>query len=155
MRTFFQIAFLALLLTTSAANAQPNVWVQSNGPYGGFVNCLVKQENRILAGNFGGIFATSDQGTNWSRAFPSLGVQGIDDMAIAPDGTIIVATNGNGILVSTDGGTTWNSGGGLEGSYPSQVFVSRSGNYFALASNVYKSTDRGATWHLSGGASSP
>jgi photosystem II stability/assembly factor-like uncharacterized protein len=153
-RQVASISSLILFIILGFASNAYSQWVQCNGPDGGYITCFAMQGNGILAGTPDGIYATSDQGDNWNWTFPQLGSIGINDIAISPDGTILAATNGKGVMYSTSQSSTWLQGSGAL-AYPQRLMVSRSDNYFALESNVYKSTDHGASWHKSGGGLSP
>ena len=48
-------------------------WVQTNGPYGGNINCFVESKINLFAGTDGGVFLSTNNGTSWSQT-PLVGV---------------------------------------------------------------------------------
>ncbi len=156
MRTLFHVAVFALFFSPLAVRAQSNIWVQSNGPYGGFVNSIAQTvSGKVLAGTFAGIFESSDLGQHWSK-LPALGTAPIYSLVAASDGTVLAAAgNGGGIFYSRDNGVTWAASTGLGSNYEDKIIRGPSGSYFAIGTDVYKSTDEGASWFLSGGSNSP
>ncbi|MGV6860346.1 MAG: VPS10 domain-containing protein [Putridiphycobacter sp.] len=151
-------------------------WTQEGpGNIGGRFNILTQHPsdpNTIYAGAAnGGIFKTTDGGTNWQPIFDDLSYLAIGDITFDPNNTntLYVGTGdknfgghshiGNGVYKSTDGGTTWNNSGLTETGIVTEVIVDPSnsntvyaatlGNTFAKSNDrgVYKSTDGGATWN--------
>jgi len=150
--SYITIFFLFSFLIPLPSFAQ---WVQSNGPYGSRAECIASGASGVLfAGTFDGIFISNDNGGSWSRPGSGLVGEHIIGITISNDGTIIAASDGDGIFLSQNNGVNW-SGASINNAYISYLMPSPSGNYFAIATNVYKSTDKGASWHLSGGSSSP
>ena len=104
--TLFTI-FLVLLIWTFEIKAQ---WVQTNGPYGGYVTALKVSGSNIFAGTWikdnstGGVFLSTDNGLNWSEA----GLKTISVMSFAESGNYILAgTSGHGVFLSSDNGSNW------------------------------------------------
>ena len=63
MKLLTKISFFLLVLTQLCL-AQ---WIQTNGPYGGNVSCLVISGSNLFAGNWGaGVFISTNNGANWS-----------------------------------------------------------------------------------------
>ena len=112
---------LASALPCEIASAQ---WVQTNGPYGGYVRCFAVSGTKLFAvldssslivtrAQHGGcaIFLSTDNGINWSAVDLRL-PYGNGVFALAVSGTDLYAgTNdggrGAGIYRSTDDGTSW------------------------------------------------
>ena len=148
---------------------------ESEGPtnVGGRITCLVADPTNkkiMYAGTpNGGIFKTSDFGTNWTPIFDGQSSLAIGSIAIDPSNhnTIWVGTGdpdlsyaymGNGIYKSTDAGQTWKNMGLSGSGIISKIYVQPSNSqvvYAAVQGNIlvrdntrgmYKSTDGGQTW---------
>jgi photosystem II stability/assembly factor-like uncharacterized protein len=97
----------------------------------------------------GGVWKTTDAGTNWTPLTDQQANINIRDLTLAqsaPD-TILAATAGGGILKSTDGGATWTIS--LSGIYVYSVAVHPTSASIVLATDfrgVWRSTDGGSTW---------
>ena len=113
----------------------------------------------------GGVWKTTDGGSNWTPLTDTQPSLAIGSLAIVPSNHLTVyagtgeANNsgdsqyGEGVLKSTDGGTTWsvagNSGSLFSGHYIGAVAVNPATptTLFAATSvGLYKSTDAGTTW---------
>lgn len=150
---------------------------QAEGPgnIGGRFNVLTKSpttNSTLYAGaTNGGLFKSTDDGTNWNPIFDDLAYLAIGSMAIDPqnENTLYVGTGdknfgggshiGNGIYKSSDAGTTW-SQIGLEQTgivtevvlHPTNqqtIYAATLGNPYEKTTErgVYKSTDGGTTWN--------
>src|SRR3989337_1316958 len=61
-KKLLQIFFFFFLLT-QICFAQ---WYQTNGPYGGFINCLTVSGTNLFAGTrSGGVFLSTNSGSSW------------------------------------------------------------------------------------------
>lgn len=120
----------------------------------------------------GGIFKTTDGGSNWTSIFDEQEMLSIGDMAISENNNDIVwvgtgevnagggslAYDGDGIYRSIDAGSTWESKGLpdvgsiskvlIDPNDENTVFVGAMGPLFRNDTNrgVYKTTDGGASW---------
>ena len=121
-----------------SVNAQ---WIQTNGPYGGQINCLAVKGSEIFAGtDENGIFATSDNGSSWI----SLNTEPI------VSNTTSLLTYGSNILAGGQGYTAYSTDNGI--SWTSVLYTS--GTSFAvIGSNIFTgcyrmsiSSDSGITW---------
>lgn len=110
----------------------------------------------------GGIWKTTNGGTNWtnlSGSMPTLGVSAILIHPTTPN-TIWIGTGdrdhgdapGMGVYKSTDGGTTWSaSNSGMGNKTVSMMLLHPTNSNIILAATsggIYKSTDGGASWSL-------
>ncbi|MCP4704997.1 MAG: hypothetical protein GY865_10330, partial [candidate division Zixibacteria bacterium] len=119
----------------------------------------------------GGVFKSTDNGTNWIPIFDDVGVLPIGAIAINPQNTDIIYVGtgeansgadtyeGNGIYKSIDGGDTWTHVG-LPNSYhigrlvvdplrPDTIYAAVGGKHFGALNperGLYRSDDGGATW---------
>ncbi|MBV8727848.1 MAG: sialidase, partial [Candidatus Eremiobacteraeota bacterium] len=118
----------------------------------------------------GGVWKSTNGGTDWTPLFDDQPVAAVGAVAIDPSDPNVVwagtgeanprndVVPGNGIYVTTDGGKTWKLSG-LEGTAaigkiivdphnPKSVVVAALGDPFAdsTARGIYHSTDGGATW---------
>jgi hypothetical protein len=58
-------------------------WIQTNGPYGGTIQCFAFNGNYIFAGTWGGgVFVSNDNRGNWSAANQGLTTLFIEAMAV-------------------------------------------------------------------------
>jgi photosystem II stability/assembly factor-like uncharacterized protein len=130
-------------------------------------------ENVIYAGSAsGGIFVSTDFGTNWTPVFDKQSSLAIGDIEIDPNSDSIIYAgtgepntgggsityDGNGVYKSTDGGRIWKSKGlqnvGTIGKITvaktnsNTVYVAAVGNIYqkSVEKGLYKSTDGGTTW---------
>ena len=72
-----------------------------------FIPALVVNGTSLFAGTGGGLFRSTDNGTNWTPA--NNGLRNLDIEALAVEGTNLFAVNGSNISLSTDNGTSWTS----------------------------------------------
>ncbi len=159
---------IAANLETRAANWTP--MGPTGSPVGGGagrVNCIrfdPTNSNIMYAGTpAGGLWKTTNGGTNWTTNTDQLAVLGITDIAIDPTNTQImyIATGDGdaqdtysiGVLKSTNGGTTWNttnlSWTVNQGRTISRLLINPSNPQIVIAATsngIYRTTDGGTTW---------
>ena len=141
------ILVLALLIAlTIQANSQ---WQQTNGPLGGQISCLATNDTNIYAGTYyGGIFLTTDSGSNWKPIYNGLSSTNSNSLEIC--GSYLYSGLIRGM--SSDKGNTWSEikdlplGDKFNGS--DYVFALDEKNVFAGSSifGVFLSTDHGKSW---------
>ena len=155
----------------------------SGGYHGlGRINCVAFRpgdNSTIYVGSpAGGLWRTSDGGSNWTVLTDDNAVLGVSDVIVIPTAfqdVLYIATgdkdvgsgwslnggqendnNSIGVLKSTDGGATWSTTG-LSWTASQKITISRlildpnSGNqtiYAATSQGVYKTTDGGNNWNL-------
>jgi photosystem II stability/assembly factor-like uncharacterized protein len=140
----------------------------SPGGYSGLgrLNCVrvdpVHQYIIWVGSASGGLWKSTDGGTNWTTTTDELPSLGITDILIDPTNSSVmyIATGDGdagdtysvGVLKSTDGGETWNTTG-LNWSTAQTRRISRllihPGNpsvLFAAGSGIFKSTNAGTSW---------
>ncbi len=125
-----------------------------------------------IAAASGGVWKTTDGGTNFTSVFDGYGSLSIGAIAVDPTNADIVyvgtgeanpgggsvAYGGDGVWKSTDGGQTWTHLGLELTRYigrivvdpltPSRVYVAATGNLFSKNADrgVYRTVDAGTTW---------
>src|SRR5262249_22632242 len=134
-------------------SAGPNVWT-SIGPDGGEVTALTidsQNPKTIYAAAAGGIFKSTDGGTNWrALSVPSFGGS-VYALAIDPlrTDTVYAATQ-MGVFKTTNAGASWST---PQKTFPASYLVvdpRSSGTViagFAGSNGTFKSTDGGKTWN--------
>ena len=141
----FLLVVFSIFTTTSPLHAQ---WIQTNGPYGGFINCFAVSGTNLFAGTTrGGVFLSTNNGTSWSAV--NTGLWYTDVRALAVSGTNLFAgTYGGGVFLSTNNGTSWRAVmTGLTNMNVRALAVSGT-NLFAGTSGggVFISTNNGTSW---------
>ena len=135
----FIIVFNIFINTTDAQ------WVQTNGPWGGTINCIASNGNYLYAGTPSGVFRSTDNGRSWQssnaglssyysiKAFASIG----DDL--------FAAVPSHGIFVSKDNGQNWQlASSGIWNIY---CLASKDSILFAgVSTGFYRTTNLGKSW---------
>lgn len=129
-------------------------------------------DHLFIATAAGGVFRTTDRGTNWAPIFDVTGETSIGSIAIAPSNSqrIYVGTGeanggapegaffGNGIYRSDDGGDTWNNMGLPNSNHigriivdpndQDRVFAAVAGKLYGYnpERGIYRSTNGGTDW---------
>ncbi|MBU2636676.1 MAG: regulator, partial [Bacteroidetes bacterium] len=100
----FLFVVFCLFTTTNPLHAQ---WIQTNGPYGSYVNCFAVSGTNLFAGTYGGgVFLSTNNGTSWTGA--STGLTNTYVYALAISGTNLFAgTDRGGVFLSTNNGINW------------------------------------------------
>ena len=102
-----------LMLVFSISPESHAQWVQTHGPFGGWVECIVLKDSNLFVGiQSHGVFRSTDSGMTWKPA--SLGLGGLFVGSLAVSGSNLIAgTVDSGVYVSTNNGATWNSTGAV------------------------------------------
>ncbi len=131
------------------------------------------RDNVNFDGNYGvqgaGVFKSTDGGVTWSQLAgtdPTNAVNAVvcaagsicpwfnvNRLAVAPDGSAILAATGNSIWRSTDGGATWNQSPSLIGGYILDTDFDPTNPQKAIAGRVGQvvySTNGGQSWTAAG-----
>ncbi len=155
MRTQFICLALVIVLFCPCATAQ---WVQTNGPYGGTIQCLALSGTNLFAGTYsGGIFLSANNGASWTAVNADLTNKNV--RAFAVSGTNLFAgTSGSGVFLSANNGASWTAvNSGLTSPYVNALAISPPGggtgstNLFAGTSGgVFLSANNGASWTAAG-----
>ena len=143
---FFFVLFW-LFTTTIPLHAQ---WLQTNGPYGGIVQCFAVSGTNLFAGTYGGVFLSTNNGTSWTAV--NTGLTNTDVFSFAVSGTNLFAGTNGGVFLSTNNGTSWTAvNTGLTNTYVRSFAVSGT-NLFAgtYGGGVFLSTNNGTSWTNTG-----
>jgi len=102
-----KILFTIILQTLLVVNARAQ-WVQTNGPYGGDINCIDVSGSNIFAGTeFGGIYISANNGISWYAVNNGLPpVVAVRKLAVNGN-NIFAATLNSGMFLSTNNGSSW------------------------------------------------
>ena len=93
--------YAVLLLHPGTLHAQ---WIQTNGPYGGYIQCFAVSGTNLFAGTGGGgVFLSTNNGTSWTQT----GYTNPFVNALTVSGTNLFAGTGVGVFLSTNNGTSW------------------------------------------------
>ncbi|HOS49445.1 MAG TPA: regulator, partial [Bacteroidia bacterium] len=99
------LAILIHLLMLMNASAQ---WVQTNGPEGGYINCIAISGSNIFAGTLGaGVFLSTNNGSSWNAV--NAGLTSLTVNSLATNGSTIYAGTNTGVFLSTNNGSSWTS----------------------------------------------
>ena len=137
-------------------------WVQTNGPYGGYITALAVSGNNIFAGTGGftydgGIYRSTNNGENWIEVTNGLTNKWINKIAIytenKEDTIIFAGTQFGGVFRSTNWGESWDEvNSGLPDNKWITSFAFNGKNIFTglYYGGVFISTDNGSSWTSSG-----
>ncbi|GAB1429451.1 hypothetical protein MASR2M18_02830 [Ignavibacteria bacterium] len=104
MKIYFVLTVI-VIIGTVALQGQKLQWKQTNGPNGGYINCLAENADNIYAGTDGmGIYRASAEGKNWTL----ISEGDVTAWGLAFKGEAMYAgTLKQGIIRTVDGGATW------------------------------------------------
>ena len=135
-----QISLNKPLKVSSSANWSPLGPASSDGGYSGQgrINCMAFHPANIntywVGSPSGGIWQTTNNGTNWTILNDNMPVLGVSDIAVDPNyatsGIMYIATG------DRDAGSMWSLGGGQQADN--------------VSAGVYKTTNFGTTWSATG-----
>ncbi len=109
MKHLYRVALVLWGLIASPVLAQ-NFWQQTNGPYGGIIDCFAVSGTNLFAGGLGGVFLSTNNGTSWTQV--NTGLTSTAVLSLAVLGTNLFAgTSGEGVFLSTNNGSRWASVG--------------------------------------------
>jgi hypothetical protein len=135
---------LVFLLLCPLASAQ---WVQTTGPGGGTVCDLTVSGTELFAGTYsGGVFRSTDDGTNWTAV--NTGLTKLYAACLAVSGTDLFAgTGGDGVFLSTNNGGSWvDVNEGLTRRFVTDLVLSGTNLFAATDVGVFLSTNSGTSW---------
>ena len=140
-RSGFLFVLLYLFTSTNPLHAQ---WIQTNGPYGGYVLTLAVSGTNLFAGTLGGVFLSTNDGTSWTAT----GLTNSYVRALAVSGTNLFAGTQGGVFLSTNNGTSWTAAStGLTNTYVRSLAVSGTDLYAGtFGGGIFLSIDDGTNW---------
>ena len=98
----------------------------------------------------GGVYRSTDNGTNWAEANPGMTNREIRVFAFNDGGEIFAGTRGGGVFRSTDAGANWGeANNGLTNTSVTALAVNDTNHLFAGTiggGGVFRSTNDGITW---------
>ena len=160
MKKLFSLLLLCIFLLFSNLLLCQDFWEETNGPEGGWTNCIALDKNEnIYAGFNGEWFGPIHEGnclyrsTDGSMTWESLILASIKDVeSIIADtaGVIYIWEGGVGVMKSTNGGETWlGIPYSFDASYSAILDVCRN-NYLILGHHdgIYISSNNGNMWSL-------
>src|SRR5947208_2499102 len=94
------------LLLSEWTDAQ---WQQTNGPYGGFIQCIAISGSSIFAGTAynDGVFLSTNNGASWAPVNSGLSNTNVTSLVIV--GNNIFAGTQGGVFMSANNGSSWSS----------------------------------------------
>lgn len=163
MKILKLIVIIILILFSIKINAQTQ-WLQTNGPYGGYIHSLgIHNDSIILAGTFGGgIYKSSNYGQRWKPVNNGIPLANIPSYTFNcftfKDKYYFTGSYDKGVFRSEDGAENWiqvNNGltpWGIQyapvssfGIIDSTIFIGMSA--FNVG-GIYKSSNNGGDWTL-------
>ena len=139
--------FLLFFSIATNMNSLRSQWIQTTGPYSGYVYSIVVFDTILIVGTYDGVFLSTNNGARWTKA--NTGLTDTNVRTIIRSGTNLFAGTDAGVFLSTNIGTSWsNRSTGLTFNEVSAIAVSGR-NLFAGISygGVYCSTDSGTSWN--------
>jgi hypothetical protein len=122
-------------------------WVQTNGPYGGYVYSLAVSGTYLFAGTWGsGIFLSTNNGTSWTPV--NAGLTNPRVYTLSASGANLFAGTGGRVFLSSDSGTSWTAVDSGLTSTLVRAFAVSDTNLFAATGGggVFVSADSGMSW---------
>ncbi|NIV14364.1 MAG: T9SS type A sorting domain-containing protein [Aliifodinibius sp.] len=111
------------------------------------VGALAVSGKYLFVGTFGGVFLSTNNGTNWTQVNTGLTNLDVRDLAVS-DTNLFAGTYGGGVFLSTNNGTSWTPvNTGLTNMKIWALAVSDT-NLFAGTNlgGVFRSTNNGSNW---------
>ncbi len=132
----------AVVLCTLASNPAGAQWTQTNGPNGASVRALCASGSNFFAGTSGGVYFTTNNGTNWVLK----GLAHVDVNALAVSGSTLYAA-GAGVYRSPDLGATWTEvNTGLTNTDVRSLCIKDSYVFAGTAAGVFRASLSGGSW---------
>ena len=161
---FFSVIILSMG-AFSLIRAENNRWEQLDGPDGGFVFSLAlsPQDPDVLylgSDFYGGVYRSSDGGSNWEFKGMVSNAGQIIDIAVSPHSPDRVAAGANGIFLSSDGGDSWDHAGLRDTTVYAVAFDASDPDIIYAGTlkeeppydgyGVFRSDDGGGSWRSAG-----
>ena len=137
-----QVSLLLVVVVCLLCSTGYSQWIQTNGPYGAYVNALANSGGSVLAGTANGIFRSTNNGNNWSASNTGMNATTINYFTMSE---ILYAGTNNGVYKSTDHGATWSSA--YEGYYVLSMAAAGTLVLASTYSGLFLSTNNGVDWN--------
>jgi len=138
------LSFFAAVVLLGAQSLQAQ-WIQTNGPYGGTINCFAVNGSNLFAGTDGGVFRSTNNGTSWTAV--NTGLTDTYVLSLAVSGSNLFAGTDGGVFRSTNNGTSWTAvNTGLTNTDVSSLAVNGSNLFAGTGDGVFLSTNNGTSW---------
>jgi photosystem II stability/assembly factor-like uncharacterized protein len=147
IRMTFASTIRLLLVIFAMSQYSIAQWQQTNGPYGGDVNCFAVSGTNIFAGTpANGVYFSSDNGSSWNEV--NNGLSDLNVRALAVSGWNLFAGTPSGVFYSTDNGSSWTDvNNGLTNTDVYSLTISGTDLFAGCDSKrVFLSTDYGTSW---------
>ena len=141
-----QLSILILIWALCALHATAQ-WQQTNGLFGGNINCLTASGSNLFAGTNNGVWLSTDSGNTWQNSSDGIPFK-TEIASITVDGSHMYATSCcNGVYWSNNAGITWQP-------FPIQFAINGAQNllvdnqtvYVAAGQSLYATTNAGTTY---------
>jgi photosystem II stability/assembly factor-like uncharacterized protein len=113
----------------------------SNGLTNSTVHTILAHGTNLFAGTDGGLFLSTDNGTNWTAT----GLANYAVHTLLVDGSSLFAGTGGGVFLSTNDGRSWMAMG-LANYAVYTLLVNGSSLFAGSGGGVFLSTDNGTSW---------
>jgi photosystem II stability/assembly factor-like uncharacterized protein len=121
-------------------------WIQTNGPSNQYVYILGSSSGNIFAGTGGGIFRTTDDGSNWMSLTNGVSDNNWVYSMATSDSNIFAGTDFSGLYLSTNYGNTWAELNGGLINHVNALKIDSMNIYAGTGGGIYRSTNLGQTW---------
>ncbi|MCL5991961.1 MAG: hypothetical protein M1419_07655, partial [Bacteroidetes bacterium] len=102
------IVFITAIIILSI-NPALSQWTEcNNGMYGGMTSCFVIKDTYLFAGSIGGLYRSSNNGTNWEHIYNGLPQYPVRSLIVVGN-SIFAGTFGGGFYTTSDNGASWNA----------------------------------------------
>jgi PKD repeat protein/photosystem II stability/assembly factor-like uncharacterized protein len=153
MSRFRFFSIVTLLIAISYCSPAQNLWVKTNGPFGGNITAIANSStNDVYLGTHGdGLYKLSSDGESWVRLNEGLSdTCNVTSIAIKDNTTLFATTSEQGIFRSTNKGSNWESVNTGFGGTMNLTCVAVHSTGVLIAGSyekaVFVSADNGAYW---------
>lgn len=138
-----RLFFILFTVIMTVSNAQ---WKKANTPSGGIILTLFAKGDSIFAGtDGGGVYLSTNDGTNWSLLNP--GMTDVSINSIAAYGKNIYAATYEGIYLSTNNGASWSTANnGLTNETIRSIIVKGTDVFVGTYDGIFVSKDTASSW---------
>lgn len=141
-----QVLLILIFLITTNASAQ---WVSVNtGIDGASIKKIASDGSNLFAATGGGLFYSSNSGTDWALLKNGITNFNVTSVAIARN-KVYIATYGGGVFRSTNYGISWEQvNSGMSSLYVGLITATENYVYAGTQSAIFRSTNSGDNWEL-------